>query len=140
VFQTARRNGESLERFLEKETEKCFKKSIDYVVRNAAECDSVVARNPFPEAAALTPGHLLVFFLKQAPEREGVRTLETRIRAVNGPEVIHADNKQLYIMYPEGIGTSKLTGAVIEKSLGVRGTARNWNTVLKFTALSHSND
>jgi uncharacterized protein (DUF1697 family) len=43
-------------------------------------------------------------------------------------------------MYPEGIGTSKLTGAVIEKSLGVRGTARNWNTVLKFTALSHSND
>jgi uncharacterized protein (DUF1697 family) len=29
------------------------------------------------------------------------------------------------------MGTSKFSHAVIEKKLGMRGTARNWNTVLK---------
>jgi uncharacterized protein (DUF1697 family) len=38
-------------------------------------------------------------------------------------------------VYPDGIGRSNLTGALIEKKLGTRGTARNWNTVLKLRNL-----
>jgi uncharacterized protein (DUF1697 family) len=38
-------------------------------------------------------------------------------------------------VYPEGIGRSKLTIQKIEKTLGTRGTARNWNTVLKLAEL-----
>jgi uncharacterized protein (DUF1697 family) len=37
-------------------------------------------------------------------------------------------------VYPDGIGTSKLTNAIIERKLGMNGTARNWNTVLKLAA------
>jgi uncharacterized protein (DUF1697 family) len=39
-------------------------------------------------------------------------------------------------VYPDGIGTSKLTIGVIEKHLGTRATGRNWNTVLKMAALA----
>jgi uncharacterized protein (DUF1697 family) len=46
-----------------------------------------------------------------------------------------AKGRQLYIVYPAGIGTSKLTGALIEKKLNNRGTARNWNTILKLAAM-----
>jgi uncharacterized protein (DUF1697 family) len=42
--------------------------------------------------------------------------------------------KQLYIVYPDGIGRSRLTVALIEKKLGTRGTGRNWNTALKLAA------
>lgn len=38
------------------------------------------------------------------------------------------------MVYPDGIGRSRLTNAVIEKTLKARGTARNWNTVLKLAA------
>ena len=39
-------------------------------------------------------------------------------------------------VYPDGIGESKLTAALIEKKIGVAGTARNWNTAQKLaTAL-----
>ena len=48
-----------------------------------------------------------------------------------GRETFRADGRQLYIVYPDGAGTSKFSHAVIEKKLGMRGTARNWNTVLK---------
>jgi len=40
------------------------------------------------------------------------------------------------MVYPDGIGRSRLTSAVIENKLGTRGTARNWNTVLKLAALA----
>jgi hypothetical protein len=33
------------------------------------------------------------------------------------------------------MGRSRLTTALIEKTLGTRGTGRNWNTVLKLQAL-----
>jgi uncharacterized protein (DUF1697 family) len=42
----------------------------------------------------------------------------------------------LYIVYPAGIGRSRLTNVLLEKKLGIRGTARNWNTVLKIAALA----
>jgi len=39
--------------------------------------------------------------------------------------------RDLYAHYPEGIARSKLTNALIEKTLKARGTARNWNTLNK---------
>jgi uncharacterized protein (DUF1697 family) len=45
--------------------------------------------------------------------------------------VVRAEGAQLYISYPDGVGRSKLTMALIEKTIGARGTGRNWNTVLK---------
>ena len=40
-----------------------------------------------------------------------------------------------YIVYPNGIGRSRLTNTLIERTLGTRGTGRNWNTVLKLGGL-----
>jgi uncharacterized protein (DUF1697 family) len=67
-------------------------------------------------------------FLKAAVGPEAVAALQAAIR---GRERLQAEGKQLYIVYPDGIGTSKLTNTVIESRLGTRGTARNWNTVLR---------
>jgi uncharacterized protein (DUF1697 family) len=36
------------------------------------------------------------------------------------------------------MGQSKLTITLIERMLGTRGTARNWNTVMKLSALAGS--
>ena len=97
-----------------------------------AEWEKIVARKPFPEEAKKDPSHLVVVFLKTAPPAKRVEALRA---AIVGPEIICCDGKQLYVVYPAGMGRSKLTGALIEKKLDSRGTARNWNTVLKLLAL-----
>jgi uncharacterized protein (DUF1697 family) len=56
--------------------------------------------------------------------------------AVKGRERVQARGRHAYIVYPDGIGTSKLTIGAIEKHLGTRATGRNWNTVLKMAALA----
>jgi uncharacterized protein (DUF1697 family) len=133
VFRSARRKGAALERLLESETEKRLGASIDYFIRDVEELDAVIAGNPFPLEAERDPSHLVVVFLKRAPDAEPRKKLEASIR---GPETFRADGKHLYVVYPAGIGDSKFTGPLIERTLGSRGTARNWNTVLKLAALA----
>ena len=45
-------------------------------------------------------------------------------KAIVGREVVRAKGRCAYIVYPDGIGRSKLTTAIIEKKLGTRGTAQ----------------
>lgn len=131
VFQSKQRTDAALERLLEAETAKRLELSADYIVRTAVQWAKVVAGNPFPKEAQSDPSHLVVVFLKTAPSAKSVDTLRA---AIQGPEILRCQGKELYVVYPAGIGRSKLTGSLIEAKLGTRGTARNWNTVLKLAA------
>ena len=102
------------------------------MMRSGAEWQSIVAANPFPKEATADPSHLVVICMKDVLKPANVRELQG---AIKGPEVVRANGRELYAWYPAGIGTSKLTNAVVEKKLGTRGTARNWNTVLKLAAM-----
>jgi uncharacterized protein (DUF1697 family) len=121
-------SGEALEKLLEAETEKRLALKTDFFVRSAKEWDALVKANPYAREAKEDPGHLVVVALKSEPKPADVKALS---EAIKGRESIVAKDRQLYVVYPDGIGRSKLTIGIIEKTLGTRGTGRNWNTVLK---------
>ena len=133
VFRGDGRSPGELERLLEEETARRLSLKTDYLVRSAAELRAVIDDNPFAGEAERDPGHLLVMFLKQPPAAAAVKALQA---AIHGPEQIRAADSHIYVVYPDGIGRSELTGTVIESRLGTRGTARNWNTILKLAALA----
>lgn len=133
VFRAARPAGASLERLLETEAEKRLQLRTEFFVRSAKEWKGVVAGNPFTEEAARDPGHLLVMFFRDVLRTDAVHALQA---AITGRERVRAEGKQAYIVYPDGIGRSRVTNAFIEKKLGSRGTGRNWNTVLKLGLLA----
>jgi uncharacterized protein (DUF1697 family) len=133
VFRSRKRTPSQLERLLSTETEKQLGVQADFFVRTPEELKKVVARNPFPAEAERDPGHLVVMFLKDAPDKKKVEELRA---AIVGSEVVRADGNHAYIVYPDGQGTSRLTITLIEKKLCTRGTGRNWNTVLKLAALA----
>ena len=135
VFRSTRRTCASLEKLLEAEAAKRLGLETGFFVRTAAELKEAIARNPFPGEAKRDPSHLLVLFLKDAPAADNVKALQA---AITGPEVVRAVGRHAYITYPSGIGTSRLTTAVIERRLGTSGTGRNWNTVTKLSALAEA--
>lgn len=92
---------------------------------------SIIARNPYRDEAERDPGHLVVMFLKSVAKAKDIKGLQL---ASTGPEIIRAKGRELYIVYPSGIGRSRLTNALIERKLGTRGTARNWNTLFEACA------
>lgn len=128
VFSTDGAEPEVLERTLEKEAEDRLGLSTTFLVRTAAEWRGVVSGNPFTDEARDDPSHLVTLFTREAPSASEVHALE---QAIRGREVIHAVGRQVYAVYPDGIGRSKLTHAVIERALGSPCTGRNWNTVLE---------
>lgn len=132
VFRAPKKTAAGLERAFETEAEKRLGLRTDFFVRDAKEWEAVLARNPFRAEAEADPGHLVVAFFKNEPSAKAVKALEA---AISGREVVRADGSHAYIVYPDGIGRSRLTTALIEKTLGTRTTGRNWNTVRRLGAL-----
>jgi uncharacterized protein (DUF1697 family) len=125
-------SADALERKLEDATAERFGFKVTYFLRDAAQWTGMIAANPFPDEAKADPSHLLVQFLRTAPDAAAVAALQAAIR---GPEIVRADGRHAYIIYPDGIGRSRLTGPMIEAKLGP-ATGRNWNTILKLAALA----
>jgi uncharacterized protein (DUF1697 family) len=131
VFQSGRTPAQ-LERLLEKAISGRFGSAIDVMVRSATDLAEAVAGNPFHPEAKIDPAHLLLGFLKDAPPRAAVTSLQ---RAITGREQVQVKGRHAYFVYPDGVGNSKLTPAVIALHLATAVTARNWNTVMKVSAL-----
>ena len=132
VFRGAAKAPAKLEALLEAEAKKRFGLTCDFHIRTAAELQAVIDANPLKSEAKKDPGHLLVSFYRDALDAAKVKAAQA---AITGPEIVRCDGRHLYAFYPDGIGNSKAS-AVIGKTLGVHGTARNWNTVQKLAALS----
>ena len=133
VFKSRLSSMAKIEQLLEAASTTHLKVTTDYFVRSAAEWQDIIAANPFPKAAKTDPARLIMMCLRAAPTAEQVKTLRA---AIKGRETVETDGRHAYFIYPDGMGHSKLTIGVIEKSLGTRGTARNWNTVLKLGDLA----
>jgi uncharacterized protein (DUF1697 family) len=133
VFRAAGGKDHALESRIEAELEKRFGLKTTVIVRSASAWAELVAGNPFEAEAKADPSHLLVMPLNAEPVAGAETDLQAKIK---GREEARVVGDAAYIVYPDGIGRSKLTIAVIERALGVTGTARNWNTVMKLAALA----
>ena len=125
--------GEALEDLLAKEAKHRLGLTTEFLVRTPGELRDAIGHNPFADTARDDPSHLVVFFLKSEP---GAGALESLRAAIKGRETVQLNERQAYFTYPDGIGDSRLTINVIEKALGVRGTGRNWNTVVKLAGMA----
>lgn len=122
-----------VEAHIEAELRARFDLPTEVFARTNAELTDVLAANPFEAMARELPSGLLVVFLKGEPEAGAVEALRSRIV---GPEEVAAGPRSLFIAYGEGMGRSKLTGAIVQRAIGLSGTGRNWNTVQKLAELA----
>ena len=132
VFKSAEKSAAKIEQILEAATAKHLGVTTDYFVRSAKDWQGLIAANPFRAEAKNDPARMVAMCLKTEPSPAMVKTLQA---AIKGRETVRAKGTVAYFVYPDGMGRSKLTITMIEKALGTRGTARNWNTILKLGAL-----
>ena len=133
VFRTNELAGAALEAVLEREIAKRIGPSLDVMVRNACAWDRLIAANPFPEDATTQPSKLLATVLKRAPTQEGAHAFEALL---DSPDKCRVIGDVAWIVFTAASSLSKLTPAAYRRTLGVSGTGRNWNTVLKLQELA----
>jgi uncharacterized protein (DUF1697 family) len=97
---------------------------VKVMVRSAREWDRVIANNPYPQADE-KPKMVHAFILDDEPGRDRIAILRTREAGSEEWEIV---GDALYLHTPDGFGKSVL-GNLVERTLKVPTTARNWNTV-----------
>jgi uncharacterized protein (DUF1697 family) len=135
VFQTEAKDLARLQKRIENAIEESFGFCTGVVLRSSVELKDIIRRNPFAKRSGIEPNKLVVSFLTGEP---GPESKEKIAQIKVGPEEMHLDGRELYIYYAKGIGTSKLTPAVLERALKMSGTARNWNTVTKLLEMAEN--
>jgi uncharacterized protein (DUF1697 family) len=103
---------------------------VAVLLRTHPELAAVAAGSPFDED---DPKKLHVLFLRDRPRAASLATLD---RDRSPGDEFHAAGRELYLYFPNGSGRTKLTLDYFERRLGVTGTARNWNTLLKLVELT----
>lgn len=106
------------------------------VVRTHDQMDRVVRENPFA-AEAVEGARVHVGFLAGPPGKEAIAGLDRIVAQYpKRRDRYRLMGETLYLHLPDGAAETKFTGKSLDKALGVMGTARNWNTVLKLHAMS----
>ena len=113
---------------LEQAIESRFAIAVPVMVRAASDWPALVATNPFPEAARDEPNRLMLCLSKEAPYRDAGHALQARAR---DGEQVRLVGEALWIHYPGGSGTSRLSPSLINSLVGSPVTARNWRTAVK---------
>jgi uncharacterized protein (DUF1697 family) len=96
------------------------------VVLSREELEASLAESPF--AASGDDSKVHVHFLECQPSAEAFADL-VAVQAERGNERLAAGTRALHIDFVDGVGSSKLTGALVARRLGCGGTARNARSI-----------
>jgi uncharacterized protein (DUF1697 family) len=133
VFLAQGSAGAAVEEGLRRALAQQLRIDVPVVVRTQPALAATIAANPFAEAASGDPSHLLVTFSSGAPKRDRLAAIAAAARLGERVELV---GRELFIHYTGGVARSRLTTALIDRELGVIGTARNWTTVIALEALA----
>lgn len=131
IFEAADEDVAAIEQRIEQRLKQTLGYEVATFLRTPTELAAIVGYQPFP-ADDLAAAHTLsVGFLRAAPAPEA----RHRLLALRTPiDEFQVHGRELYWLCRTRISESKITGAQIEKTLGLAATLRNVTTVRKLAA------
>ena len=132
LFRSPGRRGSTLAADIEAQLERDFGHAPAVILRTVADLARIVATSPYPKKGA-DPSRHHVTFLAAPPDQERLAAFRA---PPSGRDELSIVGQEVYVHTPDGYAGSKLTGALLERRLGVLSTTRNWNTVTKLHALA----
>lgn len=124
--------ADELERPIERRIADELGLTVTVMVRPGDAFTAVYEGNPFV-AQGVDAASLYVAFLATEPTPEQVGRLV--IPEGERVDFQHA-GRELYLCYPDGYATTKVSNTYLEKRLGIAATTRNWRTVTKLHELA----
>jgi len=105
--------------------------SVPVVTRTHAELEKVAHRHAFAKRAK-DPKALHFAFLADAPSAERIASLDPKR---SPPDELQVIGRDIHLLFPKGVGQSKLTNVYFDAKLGTVSTLRNLATVQKLLAM-----
>ena len=117
--------------------EKLMGAPVGVVIRTHDDLSRIIKENPFAAEAA-DGSRVHVGFLAGPALAEAEAALNGIVaRYPARRDRFHLAGDNIYFHLPDGAAETKFSGKTLDKAVGVLGTGRNWNTVLKLHSMSH---
>jgi uncharacterized protein (DUF1697 family) len=117
--------------------EKLMGAPVEVMLRTHEELSRIIAANPFAAEAAADGARVHVAFLGGAAGAGAHDALARIVRQYPARrDRFHLAGDVVYLHLPDGAAETKFSGKTLDKAIGVPGTGRNWNTVLKLHEMS----
>jgi uncharacterized protein (DUF1697 family) len=129
LFEHASGDRRQLAALLERAVESELGVSAPVVLRSFAELGKLVQAHPFGDDTSQT----YVTFLPKKPAAAAVRALRELDVA---PEEVAVVGSDVFVRYPNGVRNARVSVTLLDRTLGIRGTNRNWRTVTKLAELA----
>ncbi len=132
IFETANDDRDQIAGVMTDAIEKAHGLSVPVVVRDVGELSQALAQHPFrgdePDGSRLA-----ISFMPRVPEPDAVASLEAD-RFL--PDRFAVDGREVFLHFPNGMGTTKMLPTYFDRRLGPGGTVRNLNTIEKLITLA----
>ena len=130
IFETPVEDRRSLEQQIEGHLRQALGYEVATFIRTAAELAAVAAHQPFPAVEAAS--NMLYIGFLQAPPSDNTRQ---KLLALQTPlDEFHVNARELYWLCRTSISQSAVSGAKLERALGMPTTLRNVTTVRKLAS------
>jgi uncharacterized protein (DUF1697 family) len=132
IFDAPAKNTRSLEARIETHLEKALGYEVTTFVRSLKELALIAAYEPFSKDELAGEGNtLFVAFLAAKPTSDATNKVLSLASAIDG---LHVNERELYWLYRRRNGESKFYGPLLEKTVGLKATVRNVNTIKRLAA------
>jgi len=127
IFEAKSKDTNALQRRIEKHLHQALGYEVVTFLRTLEELDKVANHRPFVESEMKRPGNTLyVGFIADTPAKAVAQKVEGLVTDV---DYLKVTGRELYWLLRTSFSDSKLSGAILERALGMKATIRNINTV-----------
>jgi uncharacterized protein (DUF1697 family) len=131
IFDTRETEAAALERRIERHLRDALGYEVATFLRTPAELAAVAQYQPFPDGDDIGEGALFVAFLPRPPAAEA----RQKVAALDTPtDSFHVHERELYWLCRTRLSDSRVSGGLLEKTLGLPATMRNVTTVRRLAA------
>jgi uncharacterized protein (DUF1697 family) len=133
IFKASKRRPEHLSRTIEEKIHTEFGFSVTVFILPSEELGNTIDENPFTMTKGIDLTKLHVTFLSETPQLPGIKKL---LSTPAEPDEIQYRKKRIYLYCSNGYGRTKLSNNMIERTLSVSATTRNWKTINELYRIS----
>lgn len=127
IFDTTAKNTRSLEKKIEDTLKAKLGYEVATFIRSISEIESIARLKPFGDSGLNEEGQVLyIGFMADRPDGASCQKLKLFSSEVEDLCVVE---REVYWLHRRRLGESALTGAFLEKTLGMKATLRNSNTI-----------
>ncbi len=132
IFDSTSKSKKTLERKIESILQETLGYAVATFVRSTSELVNIAEYKPFDDSDLNADGNALyIAFTADEPSTESKRKIMTFATEVDDFRVY---GREVYWLSRKKISESKVTGAQLERTLGMPATLRNANTVKRLAA------